>query len=163
LNKRKGIDELIKAVEILKGRGITITCLVFGHGNFEQNENIRFVQFGNIASEEMLSAIYNAADVFVMPSLEEAFGQTCLEAMSCGVPVVAFDTGGIPDMIVNQETGLLAEKGNHEDLANQILVLFQNVELRKKISANSRRKVVESFNLKLQASKYYDLYRKVLN
>ena len=109
--KRKGMNELIRAIELLGERGIKVTCLVFGLGKFQSHKNIRFIEFGNVTSEQMLSIIYNAADIFVMPSLEEAFGQTCLESMSCGIPVVAFDTGGIPDMIKNYETGLLAKKG----------------------------------------------------
>lgn len=161
--KRKGMNELIRALAFLNDRDINITCLVFGYGKFESNKNIRFIEFGNVVSEEMLSMIYNAADIFVMPSLEEAFGQTCLEAMSCALPVVAFNTGGIPDMIKDYETGLLANKGDYRDLAEKISLLLSNQELREKISHMSRQKVIDCFNLHNQASKYHDLYQRILN
>jgi len=140
-SKRKGMTELIKALDILQANNIRITCIIFGKGVLPQVNNLRFKHFGSVSSEILLSILYNAADLFIMPSLEEAFGQTCLEAMSCGVPVVAFDTGGIPDMVENNKTGLMAKKGDAVELAEKILALLKNELWRKDMSVKCREKV----------------------
>jgi glycosyltransferase involved in cell wall biosynthesis len=161
--KRKGVVELTAALHILKMQGLKITCLVFGSGNFENIDGVRIIKLGQVGSMNYLNIIYNAADLFVMPSLEEAFGQTCLEAMSCGVPVVGFNTGGIPDMIADHETGLLAKTGDANDLAEKIKLLLNNKELRTKMSVKCREKVLSEFTLDIQAAKYYKLYNTILN
>jgi len=162
-NKRKGLKELAAALNILKSQGLKITCLVFGNGNFESFDEFKMIKFGQVNVLNYLNIIYNAADLFIIPSLEEAFGQTCLEAMSCGVPVVGFNTGGIPDMIIDHETGLLAETGNITDLAEKIKLLLGDNELRKKMSSNCRKKVLSEFTLNIQAANYYELYKRILS
>ena len=77
----------------------------------------------------MIAIIQNAADFFVIPSMREAFGQTCLEAMACGTPAVGFNGGGIPDMIKEDFTGYLAKERDEISLAEAIkkmLMIFQN-------------------------------------
>ncbi len=161
-NNRKGFSELISALNLLAEKNIKTTCVTFGAGQVLRSDKINYVNFGEINDEKYLAKIYNTADVFVMPSLEEAFGQTCLEAMLCGIPVVGFDTGGIPDMIINNYTGLLTEKGNVFELAKNINKLYYNKELRFKLGKNARQYAVHNFNINLQAEKYYSLYNKIM-
>ena len=72
---------------------------------------------GPVTEDRLLAMFYSAADVMVVPSRQEAFGQTALEAFACGRPVVAFDVGGLPDIVDHQSTGWLARPFDTEDLA----------------------------------------------
>ena len=120
------------------------------------------MHFGHVANNHLLSLIYNCADIFVIPSLQEAFGQTALEAMSCCVPVVGFNTGGIPDMIENEVTGYLVETGKIAGLADAInCVLELNEKDYKKMADNCREKVINRFTISHQARKYIEVYNKL--
>jgi glycosyltransferase involved in cell wall biosynthesis len=160
-NNRKGFSELMVALNLLAERNIKITCVTFGAGQVLISDKINHINFGEINDEKQLAKIYNTADIFVMPSLEEAFGQTCLEAMLCGIPVIGFDTGGIPDMIVDNDTGILVEKGNIIDLADNIHNVLNQKDLRIRLGNNARNFSVRNFNIQLQAKKYYNIYKKV--
>jgi len=160
--KRKGISELIQAIKILNEKNIKITCVVFGSGEYETLENIKYVNFGEINDENFLAKVYNLADVFVIPSLEEAFGQTCLEAMMCGVPVIGFNTGGIADMIKDYETGLMAKKGDVNDLADKIYKMLTDRSLKNMLATNARKYAVENFQQQTQANKYHSLYKSII-
>ena len=89
-------------------------------GNSPDVPAIPQMHLGRISNDRMLSVIYSAADVFVIPSLQESFGQTVTESLACGTPVVGFDTGGIPDMVRPGITGYLAPVGNAAELADAI-------------------------------------------
>jgi glycosyltransferase involved in cell wall biosynthesis len=113
-------------------------------------------------SPELLSLAYSACDIFVMPSLYEAFGQTSLEAMSCGTPVVGFDTGGIPDMVSPGKTGLLAKRGDIEDLSEKIQWMIDHPEARKSMGIAARQLVKREFTLQRQAEKYSSVYNDLM-
>jgi glycosyltransferase involved in cell wall biosynthesis len=137
--------------------------LVFGAGNFDKEEGLPTIKsFGKIKENERLADIYAACDVFVVPSLYEAFGQTAIEAMSCGTPVVAFNTGGLKDSVIPNQTGLLAERGNPNDLANKIGELLANPEARVVMGKKARVLVEEKFNFELQSTRYASLYNSIL-
>ena len=156
---RKGFHVLKEALNLYRESNPDIMLLSFGKGECEIEQNFNHLHLGNIQNEHFLSWVYNAADVFVIPSLQEAFGQTCLEAMACGVPCAGFDTGGIPDMIKNNETGFLAETGNPVALAEAI----RNVLAKKEIlGANARKSVEEKFTLQHQAINYLRVYEEMV-
>ncbi|MCW5518000.1 glycosyltransferase [Muriicola sp. Z0-33] len=120
----KGWAYLKRALHILLDSGYrNFKILVFGSG---QNSEIadampydtKFVGF--VDSEYATSVIYNAADVFVAPSLADNLPYTILESLSCGTPVVAFNVGGIPELIKHRLNGYLAEQKNADDLAKGI-------------------------------------------
>lgn len=163
-SKRKGLKQLLKALEIVYLKNKNISCLVYG-SNFTIPEGYNLppiMSVGKIESDHLLKTIHSSADIFVIPSLQEAFGQTCLEAMSCGTPVVGFRVGGIPDMIIPEVTGLLAEPGNIQDLAAKITLLIENPELRKVLGQQARAYAVESFSMDGQGEKYMEIYRRAL-
>src|SRR5262249_13017479 len=95
---RKGYRELIAAIEKLKGseRAANLLLVVFGDkkAGSQPDLGIECRNVGYIDDDQRLSLLYSAADIAVVPSIEEAFGKTLIEAMSCGTPVVAFDSGG---------------------------------------------------------------------
>lgn len=105
-------------------------------------ENVRFTSY---VKEREKILYYKASDLFVLPSTmnTESFGIVNLEAMASGLPIVASRIGGIPDVVKNQENGILVRPGDPKTLANAIVRLAQNENMRKKMSANSSRKVCD--------------------
>jgi glycosyltransferase involved in cell wall biosynthesis len=116
-----------------------------------------------------LCALYSAVDVMVVPSRQEAFGQTASEAQACGTPVVAFDIGGLPDIIEHHHTGYLAKAFDTEDLANGILLALENSVLatsnleRQSTRNAARQRAVAMFSNTVVASQYKRLYDSILD
>jgi glycosyltransferase involved in cell wall biosynthesis len=127
----KGWEYLKKAIELLQQdqNFKNLSVLIFG-GEYDREiaEAIPFkTRFMGYLREEYTTAlVYNAADVFVGPSLAEAFGFTIYEALTCGTPVVAFETGGIPDQIVHKQNGYLAKYKDAADLAEGVKYCLNN-------------------------------------
>jgi glycosyltransferase involved in cell wall biosynthesis len=156
-NKRKGFALLAEALGKLKDRS-DLFLLSLGYGNPSLPDTIRHMHLGVVSDDRFLSLIYSAADVFVIPSLQEAFGQTALEAIACGTPVIGFDVGGIPDTVIPRVTGLLVPPGDVDALRSAIVELLEDHAGRKAMSANCRRVAVEKFALDIQARQYVELY-----
>lgn len=160
--KRKGVHELLKALASIS-EGENLVFLSFGRGNLNiEIPHLTFKHFGFVESSNLLSTIYSASDLFIIPSLYEAFGQTALEAMACGTPIVGFDTGGIPDMVHPGKTGLLAKPQDSKDLAKQIQWMINHPDERRQMGMNARQFVEQEYTLEIQAEKYIDLYKKIL-
>ena len=106
-----------------------------------------------------MCAAYNAADIFVLPTLEDNLPNTMLESMSCGTPVIAFATGGVPDVIVQEHNGLLVPPGDSVALGSAIVSLTMNSTKRNVMSNNCRNLAVERFSLEVQARNYQALYQ----
>ena len=124
--------------------------------------NINYKHFGNINSEGLLSMLYSSADVFVAPSIQEAFGKTLVESMSCETPVVCFDATGPKDIVKHKKTGYKAKPFDSKDLANGIEWVLTN-NRNNILGKNARKDVIERFDSKVIAKKYIELYKKVLN
>ncbi len=127
----KGWIYLQKALELLKHQlpAENISVLIFGSSyKKEIADAIPFpVKFmGYLKDEYSTTLVYNAADVFIAPSLAEAFGYVVMEALSCGTPVVGFNVGGIPDMVKHKQNGYLAKYKDAEDLAEGIRYCIGN-------------------------------------
>jgi glycosyltransferase involved in cell wall biosynthesis len=120
-------------------------------------ENVIFT--GGLPFSELLEA-YASADIFVLPSLKEAFSTVVLEAMAFGLPVVASRIPGIMEA-VSEENGILVEKGEVDQLAEAILHLVENDRERKRMGANSRKRVLRYFTVRLAAEKHLEVYRRV--
>jgi glycosyltransferase involved in cell wall biosynthesis len=127
----KGWKELQKSLEILHGSldHNKVTVLVFG-SNIDHKilEGIPFrTKFmGFLKDEYSMSLIYNASDVLIAPSLAETFGYVVMESLSCGTPVVAFNVGGIPDLIKHKSNGYLAKYQDPADIANGVTFCLEN-------------------------------------
>jgi len=108
-----------------------------------------------------MAAMYNLADVYVTPAIEDNLPNTVMESLACGTPVVAFNTGGLPDMVDHQQNGYLAEFKSAADFAAGINhILYSNKK--DELSANARKKVMDNFTNEIVASKYMDVYRSIL-
>jgi glycosyltransferase involved in cell wall biosynthesis len=170
--KRKGFYELIKVLKICQtnpqfaqlvtNNKIQISC--FGEPNEDLNQlELKINSFGVIDSDEKLAIIYSAADIFILPSLEDNFPNTMLEAMSCGTPVIAFNIGGIPDLVQNEVTGFITPENDLQAMAEKIIELVKNNQLRENMSEKCRQIISDHYSLEIQAYNYLNLYQDLLN
>ena len=151
LSPYKGPDVLLRAMpKILKNIPNTKLVLVGSGGMKEELERLSkkigiedYVKFVGFVEESLKPLYYKAADVFCLPSTmsTESFGIVNLEAMACGVPIVASKIGGIPDAVKDGENGLLVPPRDPEKLADAIIYLLENENIRKKMGKNGREKV----------------------
>jgi glycosyltransferase involved in cell wall biosynthesis len=127
----KGWPYLVEALKLLKQQDTSdnISVLIFGSGYSKTvDDAIPFKKkfMGYLSDEYSTALVYNAADVFIAPSLAEAFGFVIMESLSCGTPVVGFNTGGIRDMIDHKKNGYLAEYKNTNDIVTGIKYCIEN-------------------------------------
>ncbi|MCB9729562.1 MAG: N-acetyl-alpha-D-glucosaminyl L-malate synthase BshA [Deltaproteobacteria bacterium] len=115
-----------------------------------------------LGMQEHFADLLSRTDVFVLPSESESFGLAALEAQSCGVPVVASDAGGLPEVVADGETGLLAPVGDIEALSAAVLRLARDEPLRRAMGAAARARVLERFREGPVVDRYEDWYRRVL-
>ena len=116
---------------------------------------------GTLRDDVSLSLVYSAADVFLAPSRQDNLPNTVIESLSCGTPVVAFDIGGMPDMITHQETGFLAEAYDAEQLLEGIRWVFSR-EDQESLRKRCRKAAREKFDEAQVASAYGSFYRSVV-
>lgn len=138
LEKVKGIEYLIRAIK-------NFQLLIIGEGSERKNletlvkelnlqDKVKFL--GEIPNQEVPQYLAKAS-CFVLPSLKEGFGIVILEAMAAGVPVIATNVGGIPDIVEHEHTGILVEKGNAEQIAEAIEKIYSNEALRETLIRNA--------------------------
>jgi glycosyltransferase involved in cell wall biosynthesis len=134
--------------------------VIFGSSEPRQGPNfgLKARYMGHLHDDISLVLLYNAADVFVAPSVADNFPNTVLEASACGTPCVAFDVGGLPDMISHRETGYLALPFDTEDLAAGIEWVVDDGARQAQLSQAARTKVEREFELTQVARRYRALY-----
>lgn len=161
-NRRKGIVEFMGAVERLPGN-ISARLLLFGK-DFPPVVSSRFPthHVGYVTDPSEQARIYSAADLFVMPSHAENMPQTVIESLACGTPVVAFDVGGIPEVVRPQETGMLAKRFDVDELSARISWLADHPELRQRMGIAGRRLVEREFDHLRQTNRYLSLYERLI-
>ena len=165
-DKRKGIDYLIEACKLLAEKHPewkdSLGVVVFGNQSQQLQDLIPFRVYPlpYIKNEHELVDIYNAVDLFAIPSLEENLPNMVMEAMSCGVPCVGFNTGGIPEMIDHLHNGYVAQRKSSEDLANGIHWVLTEPEYAE-LSAQACRKAIGNYSESIIAKKYTDVYNKI--
>jgi glycosyltransferase involved in cell wall biosynthesis len=163
-DERKGYKYLELALEKLKSdfNSGEIELLVFGANNRSLQETYFSTLFLGLINDDLLLAIaYSAADVMVVPSIQEAFGQTASEAMSCATPVVAFGGTGLSDIVDHKVNGYLAQPYEEEDLALGIKWCLENNN-NQELSNKAREKALKVFNSEIVAQQYHDLYTLIL-
>lgn len=153
--KRKGLKELIGALERIGRKDITLLCI--GGGELPVKTSLNVVKTGTVNSTRLLSALYSSADYFVMPSFQEAFAQTPMEAMACGTPVIAFPCSGTEELI-SDVSGVRCSDFTVDALVDAIKVAFD-----KKFDCNCvRNSLISQFQYKIIAQKYIELYTKII-
>jgi glycosyltransferase involved in cell wall biosynthesis len=162
---RKGFPQLVEALHHLAGScwSRRAKLLVFGDLTADTAPELAFdARFlGPIHQDHRLASLYAAADVMVVPSVQEAFGKTIVEAMACGTPVVAFAQGGPVDIVSHRESGYLARPVDSADLADGIAWCIDSQERAGELGRTARRHAVEQFDIRVVARRYRDLYERV--
>ena len=158
----KGFVNLLSALQILDAQGFEANLIVFGANAQElpmkfQNIDVTFV--GYIYDSSVLTTLYNVANVMVVSSYSEVFGQTASEAMSCGTPVVAFRCTGIQD-VVEEGCGYLAEPYSSEDLAKGIQYCIEN-NTNNVLGETARESAVRRFAVNVVSEQYVALYKSI--
>ena len=158
----KGFGKFIEALDSLN----TEKYYLCFFGTFDQKLGkllkFEYKSFGYLNDIISLRLLYSAADVFVSPSIMEAFGKTITESMSCGTPVVCFDATGPKDIVDHKSTGYLATPFDSADLAKGIEWVL-DAENYDELCTNARKKVLEKFDSKIVAKQYLKLYKEILN
>jgi len=159
----KGFKKYLEAIKKLHETS-KYFLLFFGKLDKLLINNIEFEykNLGYLSDTISLCLAYSAADVFVAPSIMEAFGKTLTEAMACSTPVVAFDATGPKDIINHQKNGYLVKPFDTVDLANGIEWVLKDRDRWKKLCQNAREKVEKEFDITKVAKSYTDLYEDVL-
>ena len=170
LSIEKGAMYLIKAMGIIKEKNPELRLLLVGYGSEEKKlmklvkdmglrHNVDFI--GMKKNKEVFEYMA-ASDVFVLPSLYEGFPNALLEAMASGLPIVASKVRGIPEIIEESENGFLVEPKDSNGIAEKILYLFDNSELKKRICLNNKEKV-KNYSWDFVADSLIKVYSKCLN
>ena len=156
VDHRKGFNKLCEA---LNNVSQDMELIIFGSTKPKEKQgfNQKAHYLGYLHDNIALRLLYSAADVMVVPSIQEAFGQTASEAMSCGTAVVSFATTGLLDIVDHMKNGYLAVQFDSKDLARGIEWVVFN-ENYFQLSSQARTKAVESFSSKLNIKKYIDMY-----
>lgn len=153
---RKGFQYLY---ECIKGLDTTkYLLMVFGTDEVNHFSEFEAICMGKISDEKIMTMIYNAADVFVAPSIQENLANTVLESLSCGTPVVAFDVGGMKDMIISDFNGKLVEPYDVLSLRDSIDVATSKGWNREAIVDDIKAR----FSKEIIGQQYCDLYNKIL-
>lgn len=150
-DKLKGFAILKEALNILKQRGVSSTLRFTGEGEYGEGiEALGWWDYGE------LPALYKSAAVVVVPSIwEEPFGLVAVEAMACGIPVIASNIGGLSGIVIHGETGYLVRPGDPVDLANHLEILLAEPALRRNMGEAGRQRVEESFEWDVIVDKHY--------
>lgn len=167
-DKHKGTAYLIEAMNDLANRpGIVkenIELLIFG--NKDQTDvpvfPFKTTYLGKIDNDTHLAKCYSAADVFITASLEDNLPNTVMESLACATPVVAFKTGGIPDMVEHLVNGYLADYESAEDLATGMEWLYHE-ENAAEIQKEARLTILTHFSEAVIADKHTALYQSLIN
>lgn len=166
LETAKGIEYLIRAMAQLKAE--PIVCIIIGDGSLRGALEELANTLGVAGSVHFAGYIPNASaqihhvDVLAVPSLEEPFGLVCVEAMACSKPVVASRVGGIPEIVVDNETGLLVPPGDDVRLADAILRLYRDAGLRERLGQAGRERYLAHFSIEGMGEAVLELYRELL-
>ena len=163
LTAQKGQKHLIECAKILKGKGLNFQILIAGKGEMEQelkdyaseldvSDKVSFLGF-----IKDMKSFHASQDIFCLPSLWEGFGYALVEAMTLEKPVVGFNISSNPEVVADGETGILVPAEDTKKLAAALEKLILDVDLRKKMGATGRQRVLENFNTPLVLRKLIEV------
>jgi glycogen(starch) synthase len=167
---RKGLPFLVETAKKIVKEYRETKFLIVGEGPL-RNQLLKKLEVANLSGnftflgnvkEDVLPAVYNCADVFALPSIQEGQGIVLLEAQASAKPIVAFEVGGVNEAVCNGETGVLVKRGSTDKFADAVMKLLSDKALREKMGANGRRFVAENFTWDICAQKMLNVYHEAL-
>ncbi|NEU81267.1 glycosyltransferase family 4 protein [Nostoc sp. UIC 10630] len=165
-DRNKGFHLLQPALQKLSKAGWkdNFEVVIFGASQPENPPDLGFKTYylGHLYDDLSLVTVYSAADVMLVPSLQESFGQTASESLACGTPVVAFNSTGLKDIVDHQQNGYLANPYEVDDFAKGIAWILENEQRLEKLSFYARKKAEQEFTIELQARRYSALFEEIL-
>lgn len=167
LVERKGQDMVIKSLKKVISQIPDVLYLIGGKGEYQEdlellvkkNQLEKYVKFIGFADDDELPYLYNLCDVFIMASRKladqdvEGFGIVFLEANLFEKPVIGGNSGGIPDAVEDNYSGVLVDPNNEDDIANSLIKLFTNKELAQKLGQQGKTRAMNEFRWDVQAKK----------
>lgn len=186
LEKRKGVHILFKSIPYILDEFPETEFLIIGRDtyvtkdfiSFEGNKEYSFksklirsipekylknIKFLDYVDSKTLSQYYSSCDIFVAPSLYESFGFIYIEAMSYAKPVIGCSVGGVPEVIKDGLNGILVPPQDHNSLADAIITLIKDKELRQRLGRQARKYVEENFSIDSMVERTLKAYMKVLS
>lgn len=166
-NERKGASYFIEAINRLADNdpqfkaNTTVAILGAEAEEIAGQLHTASCALGYIAGTQQIARVYNAADVYVLPSLEDNLPNTIMEAMACGVPSVGFRVGGIPEMIEHKRNGYVATFKDAADLAEGIRWILDDAD-QKELTANCLHKVAHNYSQQSVAMRYIEVYNELI-
>ncbi len=167
---KNGVGDLVKAMARVQKEISDAKLIIVGSGSLEKEirQSVRSlgledrVIMAGSQSPENVAGYLAKAKIFARPSLSEGLGSAFLEAMAAGLPVIGTAVGGIPDFLIDGQTGLFCNVGDPQDLAEKIKILLTDRELRMKLVDNGRRLVAEKYDWNIIAAEFSKIYGKFL-
>jgi glycosyltransferase involved in cell wall biosynthesis len=162
---RKGWDLLLPALGAIAQSGCRAEAVVFGQSRpAKENDLPMPVHYsGHLSDDIALALVYSAVDLVVVPSRQDNLPQTATEPQACGCPVIAFDTGGLPDAVEHGVTGLLAPAFDDRALAQNALSILTNTDLWQRFSAAARERAVRIWDPAALVSRYQEVYQAAID
>lgn len=169
LVEKNGVGDLIDAMVIVRNEIPDAKLVIVGNGTLKESLKFKVrslklensIQFLGEISNELLPKYLSKADVFVRPSLSEGLGISFLEAMAVGLPIIGTPVGGIPDFLKDGETGLFCKVSDPKDLAEKIIKILKDEQLREKITINARALMVQKYDWNIIANEFAQIYERI--
>jgi glycosyltransferase involved in cell wall biosynthesis len=136
-----------------------ILFLNIGDNNGQKSEN--WLDYGYVNDPKTMAKLYSAADIYLFPTLADNCPLTAIESLACGLPIVTFETGGVPEIVENGKSGLVVEYKNGEKLVLALETLLDDDELREKMAENAIN-ASKKFSSERMALEYLRLYEELL-
>ncbi|MEO8376576.1 MAG: glycosyltransferase, partial [Candidatus Sumerlaeota bacterium] len=158
-NERKNLRVLLDALDLIPRFPVRLLCL--GEAAHTEIKDQRVTFLGRKSTAEELRTAYSAADVSVMTSLVDNLPNTVLESLFCGTPVIGAKAGGVPEMVIEDETGWLFDPRSARELADRITALFYDRGMIAGVAENCATFARRKFSASLEAEKYEKLFADV--
>ncbi len=163
-DNRKGADLLLKSINYICEEIPNTIAVIFGQsgGLDDLKSNIPIYSVGILNDSESMALLYSVANLFIIPSRLDNLPNTGVEATACGLPIVGFEVGGLPDIVENNKNGYLVEPFNYKKMGNAISKIINNENIQKEFGLNSRAKAYKNFSYERIAFQYKNLYKEIL-
>ncbi len=165
----KRVKDAIRALKVMLDHGVKAKLLLIGDGPDRGECQALARELGIwqqtrfLGKQTELASLLSSSDVFVIPSGNESFGLSALEAMACGVPVVSSDVGGLPELNIDGETGFVVPVGDVDALADRMMNLLGDRQLHARMAKAAYRRATEEFTKERIVPMYEAIYERVLN